>query len=105
MNRCFLVATVCVLLSAGAALADGSGTSKLKEWPYGPYDKLHRDEGVIVSNLSSTIIIVSNQSWTIIPTTTTNHTEILIYSGTQESAVSRTATNKIVAPKLELRPK
>ena len=95
MDHRFITAVLFGLLSATSALADDAGTNKSKLWPYGPYDKLHRDPAVIVSN----------QPPIIIQRTTTNRTQILIYRGTQESAADLTTTNIIVVPKLELHPK
>jgi hypothetical protein len=41
MKRYFLVAAMFVLLSGITVLAQAAGEDKSKEWPYGPYDKLH----------------------------------------------------------------
>src|ERR1039458_378699 len=41
MKRCFLLVAMFVLLSGMTVLAQAAGEDKSKEWPYGPYDKLH----------------------------------------------------------------
>jgi hypothetical protein len=81
-------------LSVAGVFADGAATNKAKEWPYGPYDKLHRDPPLIQKN-ETTIMHFS-------PAT---RGQILIYRGSQPEVVQPTTTNTIVAPKLELAPK
>jgi membrane-associated protease RseP (regulator of RpoE activity) len=43
MKRCFLIAAMFVFLSGITVLAEAAGENQSKDWPYGPYDKLHRD--------------------------------------------------------------
>jgi membrane-associated protease RseP (regulator of RpoE activity) len=43
MTRCFLTAAMFVVLSGMTGLAEAAGENQSKDWPYGPYDKLHRD--------------------------------------------------------------
>ena len=95
MERCFLVAVTIMLLSATTVLAEGTGESKSKEWPYGPYDKLHQ---VPVKTLP--IVIIGSE---IHGTTTNGSRTILIYRGTQSETVQTPGTNAVAPPKLELR--
>ena len=97
MERCFLIAVTFVLLSATASLAEDAGKDKLKEWPYGPYDKLHRDADGKYKT-SPPIIIRSE----IHGTTTNGSRKIIIYRGTQCETVETPGTNTIAPPKLEL---
>jgi hypothetical protein len=81
-------------LSVAGVFADSAATNKAKEWPYGPYDKLHRDPPLTPKN---EIIIISSPS--------PARGQILIYRGTQQEVVEPTTTNTVVAPKLVLPPK
>jgi hypothetical protein len=81
------------LLSVAGVFADGAATNKAKEWPYGPYDKLHRDPPLIQKNETS-----------IIRSPVSARGQILIYRGTQPEVVVPPTTNTIIAPKLESPP-
>ena len=81
-------------LSVAGVFADGAATNKAKEWPYGPYDKLHRDPPLIQKN--EIPIILSPPP---------ARGQILIYRGTQPEVVVPTTTNTIIAPKSGLPPK
>ena len=81
-------------LSVAGVVADGAAPDKPKEWPYGPYDKLHRDSPFTQKN-----------EIPIIRSPAPARGQILIYRGTQPEIVAPTTTNTIVAPKLELAPK
>jgi hypothetical protein len=87
-------------LSVAGVFADGAAPDKAKEWPYGPYDKLHRDPPLTPKN-ETTIMHFSPPAR--FPPATRG--QILIYRGTQPEVVQPTTTNTIVAPKLELAPK
>jgi hypothetical protein len=80
-------------LSVAGVLADGAAPNIAKEWPYGPYDKLHRDAPIIRKN--EIPIILSPPP---------ARGQILIYRGTQPEVVVPPTTNTVVAPKLELAP-
>jgi len=78
-------------LSADGVFADGAALDKPKEWPYGPYDKLHRDSP-----------LTQKHEIPIILSPPPARRQILIYRGSQEEVVQPTTTNIIVAPKSEL---
>src|ERR1017187_9066625 len=48
MKRNFLISAMFVSLSGMTVLAQAAGEDKSKEWPYGPYDKLHGNNTVEV---------------------------------------------------------
>jgi hypothetical protein len=81
-------------LSVAGVFADGTAPNKAKGWPYGPYDKLHRDPPLIQKNAIPIIFLSPPPA----------RRQILIYRGTQPEVVQPTTTNTIVAPKLELAP-
>jgi hypothetical protein len=72
MKRCFLLVAMFVLLSGMTVLAQAAGEDKSKEWPYGPYDKLHgnrvefyatADETNTVSKYIAAIKELLPQNW------------------------------------------
>ena len=89
--KLLLVATLFASLSVAGVLADGAAPDKAKEWPYGPYDKLHRDS-----------LLPPKNEIIIIPSPPPERRRILIYRGTQHEVVQPTNTNTILAPKLGL---
>lgn len=95
MERYFLVAVTIMLLSITTVLAEGTGESKAKEWPYGPYDKLHQ----VPDKTLPTVIIIRSETY---GTTTNRSRTNLMYRGTQSETVETPGTNAIVLPKLQL---
>lgn len=93
MERCFLIAVTIMLLSATTVLAEGTGDSKSKEWPYGPYDKL---QTVPVKTLPIVIIGSENQG-----TTTNGSRTILMSEEERFRFLSGAAKESFVAGKIE----
>jgi hypothetical protein len=82
-------------LSVAGVFADSAAPDKPKEWPYGPYDKLHRDPSLIQKNEIPVILSPPPA-----------RRQILIYRGTQQEVVHpTTTTNIVIAPKSVLPPK
>jgi len=78
-------------LSVAGVFADGAAPDKPKEWPYGPYDKLHRDPPHTPKN--------EPQIFRFPPA---ERARILIYRGIQQEVVQpTTSTNTIAAPRLD----
>ena len=50
MKRYFLISAMFVSLSGMTVLAQPAGEDKSKEWPYGPYDKLHSNSVEVEGN-------------------------------------------------------
>ena len=57
MKRYFLISAMFVSLSGMTVLAQAAGEDKSKEWPYGPYDKLHGNSGGVETGATLPIII------------------------------------------------
>jgi hypothetical protein len=94
MERYFAIIATFVLLSATLTFADDASTGKAKDWPYGPYDKLHRARKVVEQT----------QPLIIIRSSTNLITKIVILHGTQEEIVDLTKTNILFSPDLKWRP-
>jgi hypothetical protein len=57
MKRYFLVAALFVSLSGMTVLVQAAGEDKSKDWPYGPYDKLHRSTVEVVGEANENQIV------------------------------------------------
>src|SRR3989304_2614592 len=54
MDHCLPIVVGFMVVSVMVSPAEDPSKSKAEEWPYGPYDKLHRDEFVIEKGFSPT---------------------------------------------------